>query len=186
MKTQPTQPDCRTQAAVRRLRVGFWLIQALWMSGAIALGMSTARANETSLPPSTAQQQAVAGHAADLGTTGIGLLLGAAEANPLGLLTVGLKVWAHQKIQDAPPEEQPRLWSAYGAMGWGAAANNMCVIAAIVTGGAGAVLCPMIGLATGLSVWDRGGSERDRATFAALCDQARAKNPQTVCTYRES
>lgn len=186
MNSQPTPSDSRTQAAVRRLRVGIWVVQAVWLAGAISLGMGTARAEDLSAPVSTVQQQAVAGQAADVGTTGVGLLLGAAEANPLGLLSLGVKVWAHQKIQQAPPQEQPRLWGAYGAMGWGAAANNMCVIAAIATGGAGAVLCPMIGLATGLSVWDRGSSERDRATFAAMCDQARAKKPEIVCTYRES
>lgn len=132
------------------------------------------------------QQQAVTGQMADVGTTGVGLVLGAAEANPLGVLSLGFKLLAHQQIQRAPAVEQPHLWSAYGAMGWGAAANNMCVIAAISTGGVGAMLCPVIGLAAGLGVWSRNAADRDRATFAAICQEARKANPQLECVYREA
>lgn len=183
MNSQPTRQDRGTRIAVRKLRVGFWFIQALWLAGAISLGMSKAQAQEISPAPDAAQSHAMAGQAADLGTTGLGLLLGAAEANPLGLLSVGMKMLAYQQIKNAPAAEQPRLWAAYGAMGWGAAANNVCVIATIATGGAGALLCPMIGLATGLSLWKQGDAERDRTTFAAMCDQARSKNPDLMCTY---
>lgn len=186
MNHQPYPTGRAPQAAVWRLRIGFWIFQALWLAGAISLGMSKAQAEEKILVASAAQQQAVTGQMADVGTTGAGLLLGAAEANPLGILTIGLKVLAHERIKAAPETEQPRLWAAYGAMGWGAAANNMCVIAAIATGGAAAALCPVIGVATGVGVWNHGSADRDRATFAALCDQARRTNPQMVCTYRES
>jgi hypothetical protein len=180
MKDLSTPRPDGSAPTIRRLRLGFWLIQALWLAAAISLGTGQARAEPSG------QQQAVAGHVADVGTTGIGLLLGAAEANPLGVLTLGMKVLAHEKIRNAPAVEQPRLWSAYGAMGWGATANNVCVIAAIASGGIAGVLCPMIGLATGLGVWSQGAAERDRATFAAICDQARTSNPELVCTYRET
>ena len=167
------------------LRIVFWLIQALWLVAALSLGMGTAKA-ETTTPSELAQKQAVLGQAADVGTTGVGLLLGAAEANPLGLVTLGIKAVAYQKIKDSPPAEQPRLWGMYGAMGWGAAANNLCVIAAIATGGGAAVLCPLLGLGTGLSNWNAGSAERDRATFAAICDEAKLKKPDMVCTYNGS
>jgi|GEM_PF-4101798 len=42
------------------------------------------------------KSDAVYGQAADLTTTGVGLLLGAAEAKPLGLLTLGVKAMAYQ------------------------------------------------------------------------------------------
>ena len=121
-----------------------------------------------------------------MGTTGVGLLLGAAETNPLGLLTLGIKAVAYQKIKDSPPVEQPRLWGMYGAMGWGAAANNLCVIAAIATGGAAAAVCPLIGLGAGMGSWSAGSEERDKATFAVMCEEARIKNPEMVCTYTGS
>jgi hypothetical protein len=91
-----------------------------------------------------------------------------------------------QKIKNSPPVEQPRLWGMYGALGWGAAANNLCVIATIATGGAGAVLCPLLGLGAGIGSWNAGTEERDRATFAAICDQAKIKNPDMVCIYNGS
>jgi hypothetical protein len=123
------------------------------------------------------QDQAVAAQVADLGTTGVGLMMGAAEANPLGVLTIGMKVVAYQKIKAAPPEEQPRLWSAYGAMGWGAAANNLCVIAAIASGGVGAALCPAIGLVAGFGVWN---SECRGTRQGHLRRPVRAGNPRCL------
>lgn len=68
-------------------------------------------------PADTGQSSAVLGQAADVGTTDAGLLLGAAEANPLGLVTLGIKAVAYQKIKNSPPVEQPRLWGMYGALG---------------------------------------------------------------------
>ncbi len=78
---------------------------------------------------------AVAGQLADVGSTAVGLALGAAEANPLGILTLGAKAIAYQQIKAAPAVEQPAMWSAYGAFGWGATANNVCVLAAMASGG---------------------------------------------------
>lgn len=167
------------------LRIVFWLIQAVWLTAALSLGISKARA-ETPYEPGAGQQNAVIGQAADVGTTGMGLLLGAAEANPLGLVTLGIKAVAYQKIKDSPPVEQPRLWGMYGAMGWGAAANNLCVIAAIATGGGAAVLCPLIGLGAGMGNWSAGTEERDKATFAVICQEAKLKNPDLVCIFNGS
>ncbi|MEZ5645290.1 MAG: hypothetical protein R3E99_09090 [Burkholderiaceae bacterium] len=182
--TRSPQVQASTTRSVRRLRIVFWLIQALWLGAALTLGARSAGAQET-WPPATDshKDQAVAAQVADVGTTGIGLAMGAAEANPLGILTLGMKVVAYQQIKEAPPVEQPRLWSAYGAMGWGAAANNLCVIATLATGGAGAVLCPAIGLAAGLGVWNQDAESRDKATFAALCTQAQATNPDLTCVW---
>lgn len=186
-RTAQRTPDTQVSTAarsVRRLRVVFWLIQALWLGAALTLGARSAQAQdswEARIAP--VQENAVAAQVADLGTTGVGLMMGAAEANPLGVLTIGMKVVAYQKIKAAPPEEQPRLWSAYGAMSWGAAANNLCVIAAIASGGVGAALCPAIGLVAGFGVWNSESEARDRATFAALCEQARSRNPALTCTW---
>lgn len=129
------------------------------------------------------QADAVTGQAADVGSTAVGLVLGASEANPLGILTIGAKAIAYQRILEAPATEQPQLWSAYGAFGWGAAANNLCVIAAIATSGAAAALCPLIGVAAGLTVYSSDAERRDRATFDALCKQERAINPAMECVY---
>jgi len=184
--TAHSTPDAphSTVRSVRRLRVVFWLIQALWLGAALTLGARSAQAQETwEQEVGNFEDQAVAAQMADMGTTGVGLLMGASEANPLGVLTIGMKVVAYQKIKAAPAVEQPRLWSAYGAMGWGATANNLCVIATIATGGVGVALCPAIGLAAGFGVWNKDAETRDKATFAALCEQARSTNPAMTCTW---
>ena len=141
---------------------------------------------DPSAPVESLQSNALYGQAADVGSTGIGLALGAAEANPLGILTLGVKAAAYQKIKNSPPVEQPRLWGMYGALGWGAAANNLCVIAAIATGGVGAAVCPLIGLGAGMGSWSANTEERNKATFAAMCQEAKLTNPNLVCVYNGS
>lgn len=119
-----------------------------------------------------------------MGSTAAGLAMGAAEANPLGILTLGVKAIAYQQIKEAPAVEQPAMWSAYGAFGWGAAANNLCVIAAVASGGAAAALCPLIGAVAGISVYNGDEEKRNRETFAAICQEQRRSNPDLVCEYR--
>ena len=132
------------------------------------------------------KDNAVAGQVADVGSTGLGLALGAAEANPLGILTLGVKAIAYKQIQAAPATEQPAMWSAYGAFGWGATANNLCVIAAIATGGAAAALCPLIGVVAGVTVYNGDEDKRNRETFAAICQEQRRTRPDLVCEYKDS
>jgi hypothetical protein len=170
--------------------LGGWLRSGL-MAAACCASLGLAHAEERSTPAkappvSAIESRAVDAQMADVATTGVGLLLGAAEANPLGLLTLGFKAIAHQNIKNSPTVEQPRLWSMYGALGWGAAANNLCVIAAIATGGGAAVLCPLIGLGAGIGSWNAKAEERDKATFGAICQEAKSKNPKMVCIYNTS
>jgi hypothetical protein len=151
----------------------------LLLAGAAVLALGTARADALD----DTHNEALGGQLADVGSTGMGLLLGAAEANPLGILTLGAKAVAYQHIKQAPAVEQPRLWGLYGAAGWGAAANNLCIIGAIATGGAAAALCPVLGIAAGMGMWNKGSAERDRATFDAMCQEARRSNPDLHCIY---
>ena len=181
MQQHPLSRACPTRTAqgspTRRLASTVLLVAAAWLAA------GNARADEVEVV--ALKDQAVGGQWADVGTTGVGLALGAAEANPLGLLTLGVKAYAYQQIKEAPPVEQPRMWSAYGAFGWGAAANNVCVIAAIASGGAAAAICPLIGLAAGIGTWNGDEAQRDRATFAAICEQQRQGNPGLTCTYTD-
>jgi hypothetical protein len=130
-----------------------------------------------------ARREAVASQAADLATTAAGLALGAVETNPLGVLLVVPKVVGFYRIKAAPTTEQPALWSAYQAFGWGAAANNVCVIAAIASGGPAIVPCAVVGAAVGAASWAWDAERRQRDEFEEVCDSAKALNPDTVCTY---
>jgi hypothetical protein len=127
---------------------------------------------------------AVMAHGADLGTTGLGLALGAAEANPLGIVALGVKAYSYEQIERAPAVEQPRLWGIYGAFGWAATANNVCVIAAMSTGGVSAAFCPVFGLASGAVAWLGGSQSRERAAFEAICTRERVRRPELTCVWR--
>ena len=131
------------------------------------------------------ERNAAAGQLSDVGSTAIGLAVGATEANPLGIVSLALKAAVYQKITEAPETERPELWGMYGALGWGATANNICVISTAATG-VGILLCPLIGLIAGTSVYAAGEEERNRATFAAICDQKRKEVPTLSCEFKEA
>lgn len=157
------------------------LAHLLIAAAALCAVSGQARAEEST----ELRDNAVAGQVADVSSTGLGLALGAAEANPLGILTLGVKAIAYKQIKEAPATEQPAMWSAYGAFGWGATANNLCVIAAIATGGAAAALCPLIGVVAGVTVYNGDEDKRNRETFAAICQEQRRTKPDLVCEYRD-
>jgi len=92
---------------------------------------------------------------ADVGSTAIGLSLGAVEANPLGILILPAKVWAVHHIDGLPEAEQPAAWASLSAVTWGAVANNLCVIGVILSSGSSAALCPILGLGTGFWHWQQ-------------------------------
>ena len=118
--------------------------------------------------------------AADVATTGIGLALGAAEANPIGVLTLPLKLMAIQQAEALPTGEREYTLSAISSMWTGAAANNLCVVAAILSGGTFAPACLVLGMAVGMQRWDAGTQER---LFWAICADEKTRNPRLECIY---
>lgn len=114
------------------------------------------------------EERAIAGQAADVATTFGAVANGATEANPLGpygLLVA--KPLAYAWIKSQPKEDQARLFSILSAWGWGAAANNLCVIA---TGG----LCAVIGAIAGMVAWQAGEIERE---YWELCKRVKHREP---------
>lgn len=98
------------------------IILALTLMGAAAAGAQSM---------DQAGNVALTGVAADLGTTALGLSLGAAEANPLGLALVPLKFIAIAHIDQIADQHARReqLAQFTGAQ-FGAAAANICTLAA--------------------------------------------------------
>ena len=127
-------------------------------------------------PAEQAQQSA----AADVVTTGVGLSLGAAEANPLGLALIPLKLIALDYAGRLPDGEKQTVQSAVGSFWLGAAANNICVIFSILSGGTFAPLCAAAGVAVALQRWNAGADERE---FWVLCAKERVQNPKTTCEF---
>ncbi len=98
--------------------------------------------------PDTGSQLANMGMAADLGTTALGLAMGAAEANPLGLATIPLKLMVKAQIDKIPDENQRREATArFTGVQFGAAAANLCTLA--IGSPAVAVLCMAGGMVAG-------------------------------------
>ena len=123
-----------------------------------------------------AQEAAVA----DVATTVMGLSLGAAEANPLGLALIPLKLVALEYAGRLPDGEKQTVQSAVGSFWLGAAANNICVIFSLLSGGTFAPLCAAAGIAVALQRWNAGADERE---FWALCARERVKNPKMTCEF---
>ena len=99
-------------------------------------------------PDNERSQIATIGIAADLGTTALGLAMGAAEANPLGLATVPLKFLVKAQIDKIPDENQRREATArFTGVQLGAAAANLCTLA--VGSPAVAVACMAGGIIAG-------------------------------------
>lgn len=124
----------------------------------------------------TAEQAAVA----DIGSTVAGLALGAAEMNPVGVLTLPMKLLALQHAEALPMGEREYALSAISSMWTGAAANNLCIVAAILTSGAFAPACIIFGTAIGMQRWEAGANER---LFWAICADEKTRNPNLTCEY---
>lgn len=121
---------------------------------------------------------------ADVATTGIGLALGAAEANPIGLATIPLKLVILDYAESLQDGEKQELQSAIASIWGGASANNLCVIAAIATGGTFAPACVLLGLVYGLTQWETSANER---LFWKACqlEKERQNNPALKCIYKK-
>jgi hypothetical protein len=117
------------------------------------------------------ERSAVAGQSADVATTALGIARGAAEANPLGPgAAVLIKPLVYAAIKAQPKENQAKLFSIFGAAGWAAAANNVCVIA---SGG----LCWLVGIVAGIASWQAGAAERE---YWELCKRVKHREPKDM------
>lgn len=100
--------------------------------------------------PNPASDLVSAGIAADLGTTAVGLGLGAAEMNPLGLLLIPLKFIAKANIDKIEDQNERRFQTAgFTGIQFGAAAANICTLA--LANPPAAALCFLGGMMLGYS-----------------------------------
>jgi hypothetical protein len=130
------------------------------------------------------QQSARSAAVADTASTALGLAAGAVELNPLGpVLSIGMKA-AYMKYAETLPEPEKAVALAASSSIWsGAAANNLCVVAAIATGGSFAPACIVLGVAWGLRAWQQTEHERQFWTEGCPMLRAYAEMPDLVCVY---
>ena len=122
------------------------------------------------------ESPAYGGIAADAITTGIALSVpGIVETNPLGWATVPIRLAVMEHAKSLPREEGQPIMDALSAGGWGAAVNNLLVLAG--TGAAG----PVVGLVVGYAVWKSGAQERE---FWQMCAVHRTKDANVKCEFK--
>lgn len=130
------------------------------------------------------EQQAENAAIGDTVTTLGAIALGASEANPLGIAVLGLKPPLLAYIATLPDDEQPWAYAVQGSIWSAATANNVCVIASILTGGAFGAACLVAGIGWGMKTWTASAEERE---FWDMCREhrAHANNPQMTCNYTQ-
>ena len=156
---------------LRKAVIGKWMVAALL---AAAFGLAQAR---------SAEDEALDGAVADGVTTAVGLAAGAVELNPLGpVLGIGMKVVLFQYAKSLPESERPRVYAAAASLWQGAAANNLCVAASLLSGGSFAPVCLAVGVAWGVKKWRDTAPERE---FQEACATLReyAHEPELTCVY---
>jgi hypothetical protein len=146
------------------------------VAAALAAAFCSASAKE-------AEEQARDAAIADGVSTAVGLAVGATELNPLGpILAFGMKTAVFEYTKTRPDTERPAAYAAAASVWSGAAANNLCVAAAIVTGGTFGPVCIAVGVAWGMKTWKD--SEHERL-FWEGCAMLReyAGEPTLECIY---
>ena len=121
---------------------------------------------------------------ADVASTGVGLALGAAEANPLGLVTIPVKLSLLAYAENLPDGEKQQAQTMLSAVWNGAAVNNVCVIAVILTGGAASFPCILLGLGYGAWEYTSTKANQMQAEFTEMCLSARKEMPNMKCFYK--
>ena len=161
--------DRKRHPAAARLR-------ALAAIAALVSGAGTAGAQEL-------KDQARNAAVGDGLSTAVGLAVGAAELGPAGaLLSIGMKAAAFQYVDSLPEVEQPRAYALAASTWSGTTVGNVCITAALLTGGGFAPVCVVAGVAWGVKTWRE---SEDQRKFWEHCAMLRTYTgePQFECTY---
>lgn len=141
----------------------------------LALGLSGC-----AITRSTASDAAVA----DTASTGTALAFGGIEANPLGLLTIPLKIALLAHVETLPDAEKQDAQTTMSALWNAGAVNNVCVVAVIVSGGIASLPCIFLGAGYGVWEYTTTKANQMQQEFAELCAKAKQDNPAMRCFYR--
>lgn len=115
---------------------------------------------------------------ADGVSTAAGLARGATELNPLGYATIPIRFALLAHADTKPAGERQQIRDTVETIGWGAAVNNLLVIA-----GATGFAPLAVGAAVGVALWQQGAERRE---FYRLCDYMRKDAPHLKCVYTPS
>ena len=158
------------------------LLRIVGLAALLAQGGLLHAEQGSSEESATLQDQAQLAAVTDGASTLGGLALGAADANPLGFIAIVAKAPMLAAVKNMPQDEQADWNASFSAVWGGATANNLCVIAVILTSGAAAPFCPVVGVAWGVHEWRESAMERE---LWMICREERAywHNPQMTCDF---
>lgn len=117
------------------------------------------------------EQRAQSAAIGDTASTGVAVLLGGVEANPIGLLTIPAKLVALEYANALPDGEREIALSGQAAMWTGAAGHNVCVIVGLLGGPASTLGCVAVGVAVTVQQWFATAAYRE---FHARCEEYKA------------
>lgn len=130
----------------------------------------------------TLEQRANGAAVADTVTTAGALALGATELNPVNWATIPIKLATLLYCKTLPEDEKAQCHATVGPIWGGAAVNNLCVVAMILTGGAFMPVCIAGGIGYGVYAWNESAPERE---FYAGCTEYRRVSGGTFrCIYQ--
>lgn len=133
------------------------------------------------LTAQASEKEAIVSHGADLATTAVALdLPNVVEGNPLGIALIPMKVLMYYEIKKLPEEQQERGWNLMSAFGWGATANNVCIITTLNPA------CFVAGFAAGMYRWYSGEAKWEQEQFAKICEKTKETNSNLICEYKPS
>jgi hypothetical protein len=131
-----------------------------------------------------AEHQARTGAVTDGVSMAVSFAAGVADMNPVvPVLVMGMKAVTFEYTRTLPETERPAAYATAASVWQGTAVNNVCMTAAVLTGGGFLPACVAAGLAWGMKTWND--SERERR-FWEHCAIVRefAQQPDFACVYR--
>jgi hypothetical protein len=149
----------------------------LLLAAALSAGWCSAHAQD-------AEHQARTGAVTDGVSMAVGFAAGVADVNPVvPVLMLGMKAVTFEYTSRLPETERPAAYATAAAVWQGTAVNNVCMTAAVLTGGAFLPACVAAGVAWGMKTWND--SERERR-FWEHCAIVRefAQQPDFACVYQ--
>ena len=110
------------------------------------------------------------------------IMVGASEANPIGLLTIPLKVVAISHADNLPEGEKQVQHLILTTIWKGATINNLCAIPVVLSGGSFTPICLILGGIIGYNDWV---STQEQRTFWLLCKEMKKENQRLECKWND-
>jgi hypothetical protein len=113
----------------------------------------------------------------------VSLAARATELNPVGsILSIGMTAAMFQYAESLPDTERPGAYAFAASVWQGTTANNLCLTAAVLTGGSFTPVCIALGVGWGMKTWNDSEHERRFWERCAILREF-AEQPDFPCVY---